>query len=660
MSDLLSIGGVGPKKVEALELAEIFNLRDLIYYTPYRYEDRTVFRQFDDLEIGEKAHLIGEIIDVYLHAYEKPRLTADVLIKGGTIQVVYFTAISFWQRHLKIGQRIKIWGKVQYHIQYQIVHPQLDFLTKKEKPIGEVLPIYRLNQKMGQCKIEHRFLQKIILAVLKTYSFQEAISEELRRHLGLSEEFKMLKSLHNPKTISDAIKAQDELFIRHWFPICLDLEKEKKNRLHLGWSFSKSIHYKPSVISSLPFELTEDQLNAITQIEKGLESSNQYHGLLNGDVGSGKTIVAFLSTLSVIENRKQVVLMVPTEILAQQHFKTFQSFLKDTDICCCLLTGYIKKRDRESIKKKLLKGSIQLIVGTQAVFSSDIQYCDLGYVILDEQQRYGVEQKKKLFSKGNYPDILQMTATPIPQSLVQIFYEDMDHIVISKAPNFRKERKTRLVPIEKRKDLLQFLKIKSKNQEPFFWVLPRIESTGSGNVEAPLPTVIDVYSELKMIDKNWKVVPFHSKIEVEEQIQILKDLQDYKIQGLVATTVIEVGVDLPLVNLMIIESPERFGLSQLHQLRGRVGRGDKESWCFLLLSDHLTSEQLERLEQYSKLNDGFKIAELDLEIRGPGQLQGNIQSGFKDFKEMSVKKQMQRIKFLRDKAKSWIKILKIN
>ena len=644
--------GVGIKKKYALNCAEIFECQDLWNYLPFRYEDRTVFHHFDQLKVGEIAHVVGTVVEIEHFKHPKERLIVDVKISKGFIQLVYFQGISFWKNKFTAGTKLRIWGKVQFFTHFQIAHPKLDFLKPSEVPKGDILPVYSLKEEMVEQRIDHLFLQKIILQAIEL-SNSDHFSEELRNHLSIHSQKEMFLQLHKPSSLKKAEQAYQELFIREWFITCLDLEKVKYEKTQIGYAFPTSNRYKPKVLADLPFEVTKDQLKAIDQIEKGLASSQQYYGLLNGDVGSGKTLVVLIVALSVVESKKQVALIVPTEILARQHLNSFKSFLNSTEIKVALLVGSLSKKERDAQEEAILNKEIDIIIGTHALFSESVSYGELGMVVFDEQHRYGVKQKELLIQKSKHPDVLQLTATPIPQSLVQVFYNDIDYLVMKQTPYQKVIRKTRLVFPHKRQDLLQFLWERSQNQESFFWILPRINKTFEDN-QKQVPTVQSILTELQSFQPKWRLSGFHGKMNVEEQQKVFNDVQKKQIQGLIATTVVEVGLDLPFLNFIVIEAPEYFGLSQLHQLRGRIGRRGGESWCFLVFSESTSQEARDRLEKFVALNDGFAIAELDLSLRGPGQLNGEEQSGFGKFKLLTVKQQMNCILELRKKAKTWL------
>ena len=665
VSELSVLEGVGSKRQKILESIGIQTFRDLVYYLPYRYLDKSHFRNALELKENEYAHVCGTVIDVSTVGGLKKRLIVRLQIPEGEINIVYFNGVSFLERRFRVDVRLQAWGMVQYFGGWQITHPDIKILKSNENPKGEIVPLYHLTQMMSDAKMEHRFLKKIIEQTIHRFSFTDPFEPNLRQILGLWEEKELLKKTHLPTTLKEALSTYQQHQIRELYPLCYRLEKSRLKRKQQGQSFLLQKNVVSQVINQLPFELTEGQQEALAYIEQQFMKPYQFVGLLQGDVGSGKTIVAILAGLHIISHNFQVVLLAPTEILAEQHFKTLQFFLKDMGINITLLTGSI--HDSSEVIQQIKEGRTHWIVGTHAVYSEKVSYSSLGFVIIDEQHRFGVAQRQQIMQKGNYPEVLHMSATPIPRTMVHLLYGDMDDITIKGKPKNRLPTQTRLVSSHKRESMLQFLLSQlQKEQEQFFWVVPRIDNSsiekepkdllleGSSTPKLPRTSIAQLFEQLQNFSSNWKISTLHGQLPSDEQEQILTEFRQGGIQGLVTTTIIEVGVDIPSANIMVISDPHYFGLSQLHQLRGRVGRGGKKSWCFLLLNDDIPSETQMRLKEFANTENGFEIAELDLELRGPGNIEHIQQSGYKHLQFTNLIKDKDNVVDIRNKVKEII------
>jgi ATP-dependent DNA helicase RecG len=436
---------------------------------------------------------------------------------------------------------------------------------------------------------------------------------------------------------------QTQLKWRELLPICMRLEKQKKEREKKGRPYRGNGRISDKVLKSLPFSLTPGQEKAIQSLREFLVRPFQFQGLLQGDVGSGKTLVGLLAAAVVMESKCQVALMVPTEILAMQQYKVVKKFLKDSGVVCSLLLGSTPASERRLILKCLKSADVQLIVGTHVLYSSDVIYKHLGFVIIDEQHRFGVEQRTALIARGRAPDVLYMSATPIPRTLTHTLYGDLENLIMEDMPPGRKPVSTRLVPYHKRADMYDFLLQEVEKGTQVYWVVPRILGGGeekknadlidSGVSEEDIRSLHALSEELKRYSSDWNIEIVHGQLPAEQKDDVLQGFQRGVIEVLVSTTVIEVGIDVANANLMIIENPDRFGLAQLHQLRGRVGRGEKQAWCFLALPQNRYPDQtMEKLRKFCENNDGFEIAEMDLLYRGSGDVEGIQQSGFNNLR----------------------------
>ncbi|MCF0223665.1 MAG: DEAD/DEAH box helicase, partial [Fibrobacter sp.] len=430
---------------------------------------------------------------------------------------------------------------------------------------------------------------------------------------------------HLPNNFADIYKAKRELKTLELLPFCLRMINRRKRQMLRGIERQVNLGLVMKCRAQLPYTLTKGQEDALNQIISGLNGKQQFHALLQGDVGCGKTVVAMLAMHAVCGAGEQCALMVPTDILARQHYKQIKPFFDAAGLRVELLLGATSAAERRQIVGELQMGLCNAVIGTHALYSKDVEFSKLGFVIIDEQHRFGVNQREALLSKGDYPDMLVMSATPIPRSLAMTLYGDLKVISIKEKPAGRKPIKTRLVHASKRGDMKAFICNEAKKGNLCYWIVSRVDA----NDDTSARSVKDVVEELRNFDKSIIVEGIHGKMDENERDEILKRFARSEIHVLVATTVVEVGVNVPQANIMAIDQPDRFGLAQLHQLRGRVGRGDAQAWCFLMLPENTgtADNTLERLTDFSHTDDGFEIAELDLMNRGAGNLEGNEQSG---------------------------------
>ncbi|MDB5105365.1 MAG: recG [Fibrobacteres bacterium] len=645
MSDLSRLTGVGPKREKVLAEAGIATLRDLIYHLPRRYIDRTKFTPIADLAVGKDAIFPATVRSI---AMAQMRMMVTVEDGSGTVELVFFNGVQFLRSRFTEGQRLLVAGVPSFFRELQMVHPEFQSIKDDQEIKGEVLPRYPLTMDMSEAHVEHKFLQKIALEALQGFTFSDALQENHRRELGLLPEADLLRSLHKPATAEEIPALRKQLKVRELLPLSLRLEAIKAERRKVGKAWPESAKLKAALREGLPFTLTAGQSESVSAITACQAEPGQFCGLLMGDVGSGKTVVAMLAAANVLEAGGQVALMAPTEILASQHHQTLAPFLAKAGIRAGLLTGDTPKADREAMMADLQSGSLNFLVGTHALYSGDVRFRNLGLAIIDEQHRFGVEQRKALGAKGGNPDILYMSATPIPRTLAQTVFGDLETFVLKEKPAGRLPVKTRLVPPEKRKDMLGFLLKEAVGGNQVFWVVPQIGAKSptakaakaaaedpdifvpaNKRPEEDIASVDKIKTELAAFSKEWKVGIVHGKLPPEKKEAALAAFRKGELNVLVATTVIEVGVDVPQANLMVIEGPDRFGLAQLHQLRGRTGRGSAQAWCFLAMPNgDWPVETFDRLAGFAETTDGFKIAEIDLRSRGTGNLEGTDQSGY--------------------------------
>jgi ATP-dependent DNA helicase RecG len=635
--------GVGTARAEVLkkELA-IHNFEDLLQHFPFKHIDRTRFYKIKDIQ-PELPHV--QVIARLTHKEilgEKHtrRLVAQVQDETGVMELVWFQGIKWAEKSLMIGKAYILFGKPGvFNGKAQISHPEFDLYSPealKRKGNMTLQPVYSSTEKLKQFTLDSKGLQKLIAGLLEQHT--KDIHENLP--LYILNRFKLMgradayRNIHFPEDTTKLTEARHRLKFEELFFLQLKLLKNKLLRTQkfkgnvfdkVGHYFNEFYHHK------LPFELTNSQKKVLKEIRQDTQRGVQMNRLLQGDVGSGKTVVALMSMLIAIDNGFQTCIMAPTEILANQHYQTIKGLVGDDFVEVALLTGSTKPKDRKVLHEKLENGQLKILIGTHALIEDKVQYQNLGMVVIDEQHRFGVEQRAKLWRKNSIPPhILVMTATPIPRTLAMTLYGDLDVSVIDELPAGRKPIKTVHFYESSRLRMFGFMKDEIAKGRQIYIVYPLIQESEKLDLknlvdgfavisrEFPLPDykISVVYGKIKPADKEFEMQRF-----VKGETQIM-----------VATTVIEVGVNVPNASVMIIENAERFGLSQLHQLRGRVGRGAEQSFCILMSKEKLSPEGRTRLNTMVKTNNGFEIAETDLQLRGPGNIEGTQQSGLLDLK----------------------------
>ncbi len=635
-TEIKFLTGVGPKRADLLNRElNIHTFEDLLYHFPYRYIDRSRFYKIS--EISSQLPYIqirGRIssLEVTGPRYKK-RLMAKFSDDTGTIELVWFRGVSWIRETLKKDREYVAFGKPNLHgRQLNLVHPELEEAEKYEKQLSSGLQaMYSTTEKLKKNYLTSRTIQKLITTLYQKQkpSVKETLPGYLIEKLNLTSLSKALFSIHFPSDLKELERARLRLKFEELFFIQLNILKQKVNRERYfqGLVFSKVGEYLNTFYRDrLPFELTGAQKRVIREIRKDIGSGRQLNRLLQGDVGSGKTLVALMSMLIALDNGYQACLMAPTEILATQHFATLQKMLGDMPVKHSLLTGSTKKAKREEIHKSLLDGSMHILTGTHALLEETVQFHNLGLVIIDEQHRFGVAQRARLWKKNiQPPHVLVMTATPIPRTLAMTLYGDLDVSVIDELPPDRKPVKTVHYTDSKRLRVHGFMKKQIAEGRQVYIVYPLIRESEKMDYK----DLEDGYFSIKQAfpSPDYAVSIVHGKLKTGEKEFEMKRFLEKKTQIMVATTVIEVGVDIPNVSVMVIESAERFGLSQLHQLRGRVGRGADQSYCILMTSNKLTDDARQRISTMVRTTDGFEIAEADLKLRGPGDLEGTQQSG---------------------------------
>ena len=611
MSELLNISGIGPKKLSYLEKISIKTLSDALFFYPRGYEDRTIFNDTKTVTDGMKTCIIGMIASKSKNT--KLRSGLEISKIRAVDDFSSFEINLFNQKYLsdslKIGETYVFYGVAQvFGNKITLNSPSVELYTEKS---SRILPIYPLTKGISQNDI-----RKICFYALNNIQPVELIPQELLEKYKLPEIKKALIKIHFPKTLEDVMQAKRRVSFENLFLYTLKLEFLKSRRKGIDSFRIKTTDYSDM---DIPFTLTGAQLRSVNECLNDMESGLQLNRLLQGDVGSGKTIVALILSYVLIKNKKQVAFMVPTEILATQHYDDFLSF--NLPIKIALLTGSTSAKNKRIIKQGLKDGSIDIVIGTHAIISDDVDFFDLGLCIVDEQHRFGVLQRAKLLSKGDNAHILVMSATPIPRTLALILYSDLDLSIIDELPKGRIPVKTLLLDESSRKKVNSFIKKQIDQKKQAYIVCPLIDE----NETLELKDATNYYENIKALFKDYTVALIHGKMKPAEKDTIMDNFKKGCIDILISTTVIEVGVNVPNATIMVIENAERFGLSSLHQLRGRVGRSSEQSYCILISKDK--SERLAILEQ---TNDGFLVSKEDLNLRGSGDFFGTRQHGQSD------------------------------
>ncbi|HLO59925.1 MAG TPA: ATP-dependent DNA helicase RecG [Bacteroidales bacterium] len=651
--------GVGPKRAELLEKElGIKTCRDLLYYFPYRYIDRSRIYAIKDIDTTQAfIQVKGKISHFRIEGQKyKQRLVAVFTDGTGTMELVWFQGIQWVTRNYQPNIEYIVFGKPGlYNRKLSIAHPEIEMAGVEDDRITSAFqPQYSSTEKLRTNFFTSRTIHKLIGQILAlSPGLEETLPEALVSHLRLMSLNEAIRNLHFPENSDKLRKATYRLKFEELFYIQLNILLQKTKRLtaNKGLVFSKvgdnlNNFYK----TRLSFELTEAQKRVVKEIRKDMGSGRQMNRLLQGDVGSGKTLVALMAMLIALDNGYQACLMAPTELLANQHYNTISRFVENMGVGVYLLTGSTRKNEREELHEQLRSGTLHILIGTHALLEDTVQFNNLGLVIIDEQHRFGVAQRAKLWKKTEqYPHVLVMTATPIPRTLAMTLYGDLDVSVIDELPPGRKPIQTIHYYESKRLVLFGFLRNQIKQGRQVYIVYPLIRESEKLDLvalEEGYEAIVRAFPP-----PEYAVVCVHGQMKPEDKESGMQLFIKGKAQIMVATTVIEVGVDIPNASVMVIENAERFGLSQLHQLRGRVGRGADQSYCVLMSSYKLSNEAKKRLELMVNTNDGFEIAEADLKLRGPGDIEGTQQSGIPfDLKIANLGQDGQILQYARDIA----------
>ena len=622
------IRGVGPKRATALATAGIDTVNDLLHYYPRRYLDRTTVKSIHELKKGDQATMVGTVEVCGERQARKRKLFQAVLSDGtGMITLVWFNGVKYIKNAVQKGDRLAIHGKVEFYNGFQIVHPDFDKLDSDADPIntGTIIPLYPLTAELKKVRIDHRSFRRIIkeneemFSIIEDHFEESVLSEQKLIPLPTA-----LQHIHFPESRKNLLAAMERLKFDEHFFLQLLMALRKKSYEKIGTNaLTKSGPHVQQIETELGFELTAAQQKVIQEIRIDIARPKAMNRLLQGDVGSGKTIVAILVAAAAVANGVQVAVMAPTEILAHQHFESFKNQLNKVHISCALLVGKQKATERKQILEAVKDGKINVVIGTHALIQAEVEFKNLGFVVVDEQHRFGVVQRGILLQKGSHPHLLAMTATPIPRTMAITYHGDMDLSIIDEMPKDRKPVITKIVKEDRLQNVYKFIREEVQAGRQCMVVYPLVEETEKSDLAA----ATEGFEALQNIFKGIKIGLIHGRMKKEEKDAIMDAYAKNEIKILVSTTVIEVGIDIPNASVMLIEHAERFGLTQLHQLRGRVGRGSSKSYC-ILVERNIRDTSRKRLAIMEKTNNGFVIADEDLKMRGPGKFFSTEQSGF--------------------------------
>lgn len=665
------VKGIGPQRAELIKKElSIYTLADLLSHYPFRYVDRTKFHRITEInEELQYVQLKGKLLQFQtVGAARQKRLVASFKDDSGIIELVWFQGVKWILAALKTNIEYVVFGKPnRFNGKYSIIHPEIEPVTEENTTLARVLqPVYHTSEKLKSRGMDTKGISRVIKNTLlstlvdaeHSQLFPETLSDDIITHLKLISKAEALRNIHFPKNEDALQRAKLRLKFEELFFVQLRILKLKTNReitvkglvfSSIGENFNKFYQ------NHLPFELTNAQKRVLREIRIDMGSGKQMNRLLQGDVGSGKTIVALLSMLMAIDNSFQACLMAPTEILARQHFESIYELLKDMDVNVGILTGSTKVAERRKLHAGLQNGEIHLLIGTHALIEDQVQFKNLGLVIIDEQHRFGVEQRARMWKKNTTPPhVLVMTATPIPRTLAMTLYGDLETSIIDELPPGRKPIQTIHKFDSGRLAVFDFMRRQIAEGRQIYIVYPLIQESEKMDYK-------DLEDGFESIERafpppEYRISIVHGKMKASAKELEMQRFIKKETQIMVATTVIEVGVNVPNASVMIIESAERFGLSQLHQLRGRVGRGADQSYCILMTSFKLSSDAKVRIETMVKTNDGFEIADVDMRLRGPGDIEGTQQSGIMDLKIADLTRDVQILQLSRDIASSILKL----
>jgi ATP-dependent DNA helicase RecG len=654
---LTSLKGVGDKLVAKLNKLSIFCVQDLLFHLPLRYQDKTKLTPINNLFANQEALVEGEIISQHLTQSRNPSLVVKLVgSDGASLSCRFFHFHHSQAQQFKRGMWLRAYGEVSLRANgLEIVHPSYQIFNANTPPLlaQTLAPVYPITEGLGQATLLK--LIKQTLALLKQYPLAEALDNNLLQELNLPLINDALLTLHEPQPSDDLLaikqfihRGQQRLIFEELLTSQLSLQIRRAIEKEFTAPAFPTSNTTSRLIKSLSFKLTTAQQRVWLEINEDIQQPHPMQRLVQGDVGSGKTVIAALAAVQVAEAGFQVAIMAPTEILAEQHLNQFMEWLEPLSIPIAWLNGRMKVAEKRSMLTKIAEGSAKVIIGTHALFQDAVTFHNLGLIIIDEQHRFGVHQRLSLHDKGKtndlHPHQLIMTATPIPRTLAMSAYGDLDLSIIDELPPGRQPVETAVLSNEKRASVMKNLIKQCQQGVQAYWVCPLIEES-----ELIIAQAAEVTAQEFIDNSNLRVGLIHGRLKAKEKTAIMQSFKRHELDLLVATTVIEVGVNVPNASLMIIENAERLGLAQLHQLRGRVGRGEKQSYCVLIYQPPLSQTSSKRLHIMRQTTDGFKIAEEDLKIRGAGEILGTKQTGSLQFRIADLN----RDALLIPKAKDW-------